>query len=455
MALNDKNIIITPNIGSANNPKIDFIGASESVGASTITAVVSSANNGTLSFQASEGELLSITNNLTSGSIFSVNDVSGIPSIEVNANGNVSIVSFGSSLGIGTTNPTQKVDISGNLRLRNGLYDTNNLVGSSGNVLISTGAGVSWAGPTSVSLTDDNLTTTPRYLTFEDITSGYVSSLSVSSSKLVFTPSTGNLGIGTTNPTSGLHVAGTSLITGVSTIGNFIITPVGTGATVGTPGIVTYYGDGSELTGIEVAAEVSISIDTTNQAQYIPYVVSTGNVAGFGVTTSGLVFNPSTTRLGVGNSSPSYNLHVEGTSFANDSRINSVSEKSTIVSGNTVNLVYNTGGGNVAICTNPTGVITINVTGIPTDSTFDNRVITFTVVAIQTAIGYACTTVNLNGVSRTTANGFLRYPGAVVSTASTNSIDIFNFTGINTVGSGSTTANYTVLAMVNGNFKSS
>ena len=35
---------------------------------------------------------------------------------------------------------------------------------------------------------------------------------------------------------------------GISTIGNFLITPLGIGATVGNnAGIVTYYGDGSQL----------------------------------------------------------------------------------------------------------------------------------------------------------------------------------------------------------------
>lgn len=130
-----------------------------------------------------------------------------------------------------------------------------------------------------------------------------------------------------------------------------------------------------------------------------------------------------------------------------DTRFNSIAEESTLVSGNTVNLVYNTGGGNIAICTNPTGVITLNVTGIPTDASFNNRVLSFAVIAIQTATGYACTTINLNGVSRT-----VRYPGGVVSVASTG-YDIFNFTGINTVGSASTTANYQILGMVNGNFR--
>ena len=70
-------------------------------------------NNGTLSWEGTAGQLFSITNNLTSGSIFSVNDVSGIPSIDVDANGTVSMVSYGGSVGIGTTNPTSKLQVVG------------------------------------------------------------------------------------------------------------------------------------------------------------------------------------------------------------------------------------------------------------------------------------------------------------------------------------------------------
>ena len=67
-----------------------------------ITLRGSSATNGTLSWEGTEGQLFSITNNLTTGSIFSVNDVSGIPSIEVDADGTVSMCQYYGDLKVGS-----------------------------------------------------------------------------------------------------------------------------------------------------------------------------------------------------------------------------------------------------------------------------------------------------------------------------------------------------------------
>ena len=69
--------------------------------------------------QGSAGQLFSVTNNLTSGSIFSVNDVSGIPSIDVDADGTVQLAPFGTTemVGIGTTNPTSKLHVVGDARV--------------------------------------------------------------------------------------------------------------------------------------------------------------------------------------------------------------------------------------------------------------------------------------------------------------------------------------------------
>jgi len=116
MALSDKNIVITPNIGQANDPKIVFSGADASTAAQDISLNVYPTSNGTLSFEGTAGQLFSITNDLT-GTIFSVNDVSGIPSIEVDADGTISLAEFGGNVGIGTSSPLAKLDVNGSLNV--------------------------------------------------------------------------------------------------------------------------------------------------------------------------------------------------------------------------------------------------------------------------------------------------------------------------------------------------
>ena len=61
----------------------------------------------------------------------------------------------------------------------------------------------------------------------------------------VYSGPTGNIGIGTTNPTSKLTVVGDVLVSGVSTLGSVKIS---SGIISATTGIVTYYGDASNLT---------------------------------------------------------------------------------------------------------------------------------------------------------------------------------------------------------------
>lgn len=94
-----KDIIITPNRGSNTaDPRIEFRGANTTVN-TAITLQTYPTSNGTLSFEGSAGQLFSITNDLT-GSIFSVNDVSGIPSIEVYANGQIDMAAFGGNVNL-------------------------------------------------------------------------------------------------------------------------------------------------------------------------------------------------------------------------------------------------------------------------------------------------------------------------------------------------------------------
>jgi hypothetical protein len=125
MALVDKNIIITPNKGQTADPKIAFTAAS-SGSSSTITLNVYTSTNGTLSFEGSAGQLFSISNSFT-GTIFSVNDVSGIPSIEVLDTGQIKLAQYNGYVSIlGTTNATSTasgvLQVSGGVGIGRDLY---------------------------------------------------------------------------------------------------------------------------------------------------------------------------------------------------------------------------------------------------------------------------------------------------------------------------------------------
>jgi hypothetical protein len=114
MANTYKDIVITPNKGSStDDPKIVFSGANTSVN-TDITLRVYPDSNGTLSFEGTAGQLFSITNDL-SGSVFSVNDISGIPLIEVNpTNQQITLGQFYGNVGIGTANSSNyKLDVTG------------------------------------------------------------------------------------------------------------------------------------------------------------------------------------------------------------------------------------------------------------------------------------------------------------------------------------------------------
>ena len=79
-------------------------------GANTITSTM--ANGGTLSWNGNSGQLFSIVDSMT-GTIFTVNDVSGIPMISVDAGGNIQLapstgfVSYGVSTSISAAGSTQ------------------------------------------------------------------------------------------------------------------------------------------------------------------------------------------------------------------------------------------------------------------------------------------------------------------------------------------------------------
>jgi hypothetical protein len=147
MPLIDKNIRITPNVGQVANPEIVFSGASDVLGPQNITLTVLPTENGTLTFQGSNGNILSITNS-TTNSVFSVNSSSTNTSISVLPTGIVNFAPVNGRILIGpaTDNTLDRLQVSGNTRLDGDLVVTGSFQTSSinntpiGNITRSSGA---------------------------------------------------------------------------------------------------------------------------------------------------------------------------------------------------------------------------------------------------------------------------------------------------------------------------
>ena len=197
----------------------------------------------------------------------------------------------------------------------------------------------------------------------------------------------------------------------------------------GTPDITV-----GEVTGTTATFSGNVSIGATLTYQDVTNIDSVGIVtagAGLKVTAGG--------------------ANIVGITTSSITALDAISEQLVRVDGNTATITYNSGGANIGYCTSPTGDITLSVTGIPTTG-FDNQALTFSVIVDNSTAAAAgvrtCNAVKLNHVTKT-----VRWSGGSVGTGNTAAYDIFNFTGINTVGSGSTTANYEVFGLVNGDFR--
>ena len=216
MALSDRDIIITPNRGASTEPTILFRGADASTSASITLRVLNSGTIGTLSFEGVNGQLLSLTDTFT-GSIFAVNDVSGIPSIEVLDSGAIRLAHFNGGVSIGSANnatnatstSTGVLTVAGGAGIWKDLYigGNINIAGTVTAGSIATGAAVTSA--TNVTITNDPSSGGIMYPTFVNATSG-IAGIRVDNDGLSYVPSTNRLGVGTNNPSTNLHVYGAS-----------------------------------------------------------------------------------------------------------------------------------------------------------------------------------------------------------------------------------------------------
>ena len=121
---NDKNFVVKNGLTAQ---EVKFVDATNTT-SPTNTITASMLTSGTLSFSGSAGQLFSITDDL-SGTIFAVNDVSGIPAIEVDDDGTIRFAeSFGNVLiGTNVDDGTNKLQVTGNVKITGDLSVTGSI----------------------------------------------------------------------------------------------------------------------------------------------------------------------------------------------------------------------------------------------------------------------------------------------------------------------------------------
>jgi hypothetical protein len=120
----------------------------------------------------------------------------------------------------------------------------------------------------------------------------------------------GSAGI-STDVIGGIASVSSLYVSGISTLGTVLVS---SGIVSATTGVVTYYGDGSKLTGIQTSGVVTvIDQDPTVSSPVYPTLVSNIGISSLGISTTKLSFIPSTNKLGLGTEFPRENLDVVGT----------------------------------------------------------------------------------------------------------------------------------------------
>ena len=271
--------------------------------------------------------------------------------IDLNLNGNALV---SGSLGIGTTNPTSKLQVAGNTTPS---IDNQFDLGSSSlrwkNVYVGTIVGNLVGAASTVLIVDDtNTTGNPlRFINFSSTKSG-ISNI-YADSLLTFNPTNNNLGIGTTNPGEKLQVDG-NIRVGISTTSNYIAfrgtTSDGTNASGGGDQSVglkrwehTYIGERIYESGTE-KSELLLFKGNDGAGEFGPDRVrvlagefrvdtyagpssGTFEQVGNALSNNALIVSDNG-YLGIGTSNPAFRLQVNGDIYLNSSLVSSGSGSS-------------------------------------------------------------------------------------------------------------------------------
>ena len=191
--------------------------------------------------------------------------------INVGLGGTVIATTGIGSVGIGTSNPTQKLDLNGDLRLRGTIYDYTNQPGTTSQILIKNNlGGIIWVNQSTIRAGAGG--------TYQNVQFHNSSGLVDGAPNFVYDEINNRIGIGSTTPRTTLDVLGISSFRGGSFIDSLTVTGVTTTSTLAVSGTSTtrnlvvtgvttlgfLTGTSAFFTGIVTATKFSGAIDVTN-----------------------------------------------------------------------------------------------------------------------------------------------------------------------------------------------
>jgi hypothetical protein len=223
--------------------------------------------------------------------------------------GATGVVFRSGNIGIGSTLPTQKLDVFGNVNV-------------SGQIGVNT-AVVGF------------ITATTSYSGISTVNNSFINNLNVGAASTVVKTLNGNVGIGSTLPAYKLDVFGSSRFYGL--VYDYLDNPgqpgealLSNGTSPPTWGVV------GQDAPVGIAQSVATIEATNNQLYYIGFSSTTDSFSSLYVDSNGLYYNPSSVRLGIG-TQPEYSLDVSGTIRADQIIAQSFAEAPGIVTTTSTN----------------------------------------------------------------------------------------------------------------------
>ena len=116
-----------------------------------------SAGGAIIDIVGTSGRLASIYTEASGKLVFTADPTNGEAgtSMEFNVDGsNAIFIDSSQNVGIGTSSPSQDLHVDGNVRITGAVYDSNNVAGTSGQILSSTGTGTDWVTLSEISGVD-------------------------------------------------------------------------------------------------------------------------------------------------------------------------------------------------------------------------------------------------------------------------------------------------------------